>query len=69
MSHVLAAPVLGKLFLLYIRSMEHSLEALLAQHNNQRYKHAIYYMSIIMVGAKHQYNQVEKECLALVFVV
>jgi len=32
---VLVAPVSGKLFLLYVRAMDHSLGALLAQNNDQ----------------------------------
>jgi len=66
---VLAAPVSGKPFLIYVRVMDHSLGALLAQNNDQGYKQVIYYLSRIMIGAEHRYNLVEKECLALVFVV
>ena len=66
---VLAALVLGKPFLIYVRAMYHSLRALLNQNNNQRHKQAIYYLSKTMIGAEHHYNPVENECLALVFVV
>ena len=48
--------------------MNHSLEALLAQ-NNLGHEQAIYYLSRTMIRAEHCYNLVEKECLALVFVV
>src|SRR3954470_7401875 len=66
---VLVAPVAGKPFLLYVRSMDHSLGALLAQHNDEGYEQAIYYLSRILLGAEHRYRPVEKECLALVFAV
>ena len=49
--------------------MEHSLGALLAQKSDEGHEQAIYYLSRTMVGAEHRYNPVEKECLALVFVV
>src|SRR5256886_3233891 len=66
---VLVAPVAGKPFLLYVRSMDHSLGALLAQHNDEGYEQAIYYLSRTLLGAEHRYRSVEKECLALVFAV
>jgi len=66
---ILVAPVSGKAFLLYVRAMDHSLGALLAQNNDQNYKQAIYYLSRILIGAEHCYNPIEKECLALVFAV
>ena len=49
--------------------MDHFLGALLAQNNDQGHKQAIYYLSRTMIGAEHQYNPIEKECLALVFAV
>src|SRR5205809_1401620 len=61
--------VAGKPFLLYVRSMDHSLGALLAQHNDEGYEQAIYYLSRTLLGAEHRYRPVEKECLALVFAV
>src|SRR3954464_15558380 len=66
---VLVPPTQGKLFFLYVRTMEHSLGALLAQKSDEGYEQAIYYLSRTMVGAEHRYNPVEKECLALVFAV
>jgi len=39
---VLIAPVSEKSFLLYVRAMNHSMGALLAQTNDQNYEHAIY---------------------------
>lgn len=67
--YVLESPTSGKSFLLYVRSMEHSLGGLLAQHNRQHHEQIIYYLSRNLVGSKHRYNPVEKECLALVFMV
>ena len=53
---VLVAPVSGKPFPLYVRAMDHSLGALLAQNNNQNHEQAIYYLSRTMVGTEHRYN-------------
>ena len=66
---VLVAPVSEKPFMLYIRVTDHSLGALLAQNNDQNHEHAIYYSSKKIIGAKHCYNPIEKECLVLVFAV
>jgi len=41
---ILAALISGKSFLIYIRLMDHSLGALLAQNNDQEHEQAIYYM-------------------------
>jgi len=49
--------------------MDHSLEALLAQNNDQNHEQAIYYLSRTMIGVERHYNPIEKECLALVFAV
>src|SRR3954465_14026790 len=49
--------------------MEYSVGALLAQKSAKGHEQAIYYLSRTRVGAKHCYNPVEKECLALVFTV
>jgi len=66
---VLVATISGKPFLLYVRAMDHSLKALLAQNNDQNHKQAIYYLSRTLIGAEHHYNPIEKECLALVFAI
>ena len=66
---VLVPPTQGKPFFLYVRLMEHSLGALLAQKSDEGHEQAIYYLNRTMVGAEHRYNPVEKECLALVFAV
>src|SRR4051812_35370845 len=50
-------------------SMDHSLGALLAQHNDEGHEHAIYYLSRTLLEAEHQYHPVENEYLALVFAV
>ena len=68
-NHQLIAPVSEKPFLIYVRAMDHSLGALLAQNNDQGHEQAIYYLSRTMIGAEHRYNPIEKECLALVFAV
>jgi len=42
---VLVVPTSGKLFLLYVKAMDHSLDALLAQKKDEGLEHAIYYLS------------------------
>jgi len=42
---ILVASVSGKLFLLYVRVIDHSLGALLAQKNNEGFEQVIYYLS------------------------
>ena len=49
--------------------MDYSLEALLAQNNDQWHEQTIYCLSRTMTGAEHLYNLVEKECLALVITI
>jgi len=49
--------------------MDHSLGALLVQTNDEGCEHAIYYLSITLIGAESRYNSIEEECLALVFAV
>jgi len=63
---VLVAPTSGKPFLLYVKAMDHSLGALLAQEDDNGYEQAIYYLSNTLVGAESCYNLIEKECLALI---
>lgn len=50
---VLTAHTSGKPFLLIVRSTEHSLGALLAQHNDQGHEQAIYYLNRNMVREEH----------------
>jgi len=56
---VLIAPVSEKSFLIYIRAIDHSLEALLPQNNDQGYEQEIYYLSRNMIGAEYRYNPIE----------
>src|SRR4051812_23012621 len=56
---VLVSSVLGKLFL-YVRAMEYSLGALLAQKSDEGHENAVYYLSRTMIGAEHRCNPVEK---------
>jgi len=65
---ILVSFVLRKQFLLYVRAMDHSLGALLAQKNDESAEQAIDYLSRILIGAESRYNPVE-ECLALVFTI
>lgn len=66
---ILATLVPRKIFLIYVRSMDHALEPLFVQHNEQGQEQTIYYLSLTLIGTKHKYNPIEKEFLALVFVI
>ena len=66
---VLVAPKSGKPFLIYIKAMNHSISALLAQDDDNGHEQAVYYLSRTLVGAESRYPMIEKECLALVFAV
>src|SRR3954465_15919130 len=57
---VLLATVAGEPFLLYVRSMDHSLGALLAQYNEEGYVQAIYYHSRTLLRADHRYCPSQK---------
>ncbi|XP_020253955.1 uncharacterized protein LOC109831021 [Asparagus officinalis] len=50
--HVLAAPISGKSFLIYIRAIEHSLGALLAQNDDAGHEQGIYYLSRTLQDAE-----------------
>ena len=63
------APTSGKPFLLYMKAMDQSLGALLAQRDDNGHEQAIYYPSRTQIGAESRYNLIEKECLALVFAI
>ena len=63
------APTSGKPFLLYVKAMDHSLGALLAQKNDDDHGQTIYYLSRTLIGAESRYNPIEKECLALVLAI
>ena len=66
---VLASPVSRKLFLLYVRVMDHFLGALLVQKNDEGVEQATNYLNRTLIGDKSHYNPVKKECLALVFAI
>jgi len=63
------APTSEKPFLLYVKVMDHSLGALLAQKDNNDREQAIYYLSRTLIGMESLYNPIEKECLAPVFAI
>jgi len=56
----LVAPTLGKLFLLYVKAIDHSLGALLAQKNDDGHEQTIYYLSRTLIGAESQYNPIRR---------
>ncbi|XP_020245255.1 uncharacterized protein LOC109823389 [Asparagus officinalis] len=66
---ILVAPRLGKPFLIYIRATDHALAGLLAQDDENDHEQAVYYLSRTLSGAEPCYPLIEKECLALVFIV
>ncbi|XXG53660.1 hypothetical protein AAC387_Pa03g1722 [Persea americana] len=66
---VLAVPTTGKPFILYTRALDYSLGALLAQENDGGKEATLYYLSRMLVGTKHRYSPVEKECLAVMFAI
>ena len=49
---VLVAPTSGKPFLLYVKATDHSLDALLAQKDDNGHERAIYYPSRTLIGTK-----------------
>ena len=55
---VLVAPISGKPFLLYVRAMDHSLRALLAQNNDQGQEQAIFSKDLgTYVEVAHQFPE------------
>ncbi|KAM1087466.1 hypothetical protein ACFX2B_012841 [Malus domestica] len=66
---ILGALMPGKPLILYIAAQEGSIGALLAQENEDQKERALYYLGITLTGAELNYSQIEKMCLALVFVV
>jgi len=62
---VLVSPVSGKLFLLYVRAMDHSLGVVLAKNNDEGVEQVIYYLSRNLIGAESRYNQSKRSVLLL----
>jgi len=52
-----------------IRSSYGSFSMGFTSSDDQGHEQAIYCLSRTMIGAEHRYNPIEKECLALVFIV
>ena len=48
---VFVAPTSGKPLLLYVKAMDHSLGALLAQKDDNGHEQVIYYLSRTLIGA------------------
>lgn len=65
---VLMLPILGKPLILYILEIVATLNALLAQHDENGKERAIYYISRTMVGHELNYTSIDKSCLLVVFV-
>ncbi|XP_071933611.1 uncharacterized protein [Coffea arabica] len=62
---VLAAPIPGKLLILYIFAQERSVGALLAQENDEGKENALYYLSRMMTSNELNYLPIEKLYLEL----
>ncbi|CAN6447300.1 unnamed protein product [Victoria cruziana] len=66
---VLKPPVLGKSLLLYITVNDSACGGFLAQYKEgSRIEHAIYYISKTFIQYEKNYSQIEKICLALVWI-
>lgn len=66
---ILATPILGKSLILYTPTLEESLSALLAHHNEEGKDNTLYYISYKLIGAWMKNYPIEKYCLTLIFVV
>jgi hypothetical protein len=64
---IICAPIKGKPMILYTPAMSTSLDGLLAQNNNNEREVSLYYLRRTLLGAEHNYSNIEKICLALVF--
>ena len=66
---VLVPPIPGKPLVLYLTVLDQSLGAMLAQHDDQRKEHAIYYVSKKFTEGESRYPTIEKTCCALAWTV
>ncbi|GKV35499.1 hypothetical protein SLEP1_g43756 [Rubroshorea leprosula] len=64
---VLVPPVKNKPLILYISTADESIRCLLAQENDKKQEHAVYYLSRCLTQTEVKYSSVEKLCLALFF--
>lgn len=60
---IFAALIAGKPLMLYVRTMHHSLGALLAQYNDQGHEQTIYYLKRTMVGVSPSTIQLKRSAL------
>ena len=64
---ILVSPTPGRPLLLYLSTMQHSMGAVLGQHDeSSRKEHAIYYLSKKFNDCEARYSIIEKTCLSLV---
>ncbi|XP_048430547.1 TORTIFOLIA1-like protein 4 [Pyrus x bretschneideri] len=68
-SSVLGDSMPAKPLILYIAAQKGSIEALLAQENEDQKEIALYYLSRTLTGVELNYSSLEKICLVLVFAV
>ena len=66
---VLQAPIPGKPIILYLSTIEDSLGAVLAQHDESGKERAVYYLSRLFNPSELKLTTMEKTCAALVWVV
>ena len=63
---VLVPPTLGRSLLLYLSITQHSMGAVLGQHDKSgRKEHAIYYLSKKFNDCEVRYSAIETTCLSL----
>jgi hypothetical protein len=66
---VLAPPKLGRPLKLYLSVIEDALGSILAQEDEDKQQHTIYYLSMRLKDYETRYTTVEKSCYALVWAV
>jgi hypothetical protein len=65
----LAPPKLGRPLKLYLSVIEDALGSILAQEDEDKQQHTIYYLSMRLKDYETRYTTVEKSCYALVWAV
>lgn len=64
---VLQPPRPGKMLILYLVIEKEAMGAMLAQEDNGKVEHAVYYLSKKLLPYESNYSLVEKTCLAVIW--